>query len=78
MKNWETGIGGYKYYCSLEPDQVVVGSTTGHHFSDNAGVCTYEEFLAGRFQDLILRDMGEQVLNEVVAEVKRLVAERNS
>ena len=39
--------------------------------SDNAGTCTHEEFLGGRFQDLIYQDFGEEVLNEVIKAVKK-------
>jgi hypothetical protein len=38
--------------------------------SDSASICTYPDFLAGRFQDIILRDHGPEVLAEIIAAVQ--------
>ena len=44
-------------------------------FTDCAGCCTQKTFLAGQFQDLIARDFGPQVLEEVIAAVRGYLKE---
>src|SRR3989338_523351 len=58
-------------YCQVTAYEVVVGSNpggTGH--TDNAGACSHADFLRGQYQDLIRHDLGEEVLQEVIAAVK--------
>ena len=63
---------GRNSYVNLYPDELTVES--GHHYgrgmTDVAGRCTYDEFLKGRFQDIIKDELGEVVLEEVIQAVR--------
>lgn len=64
---WEEG----PHYCQVTAYEVVVGSNaggTGH--TDNAGACSHADFLKGQYHDLIRENLGENVLQEVIAAVK--------
>lgn len=67
--NWEVHRDGETFYVNLGNTWVEVGSHRGSGQTDSAGRCTHAEFLAGRWQDSIRTDMGEQVLAEVIASV---------
>jgi hypothetical protein len=67
--NWEVQRGPETCYAQVTAREVVVGSHYGSGHTDSAGVCSHAEFLAGRFQDLVRSDLGEAILNEVLAAV---------
>lgn len=70
--SWEYGPA----YCQITKSEVVVGSNpgkTGH--TDNAGSCSHAEFLGGQYHDLIKKDLGEEVLQEVIASVQAVMDE---
>ena len=69
--SWEIVHEGRTHYIQVERAQVVVGSHYGSGMTDNAGTCTHEEFLNGRFQDLILQEFDKTVLDEVITAVKK-------
>lgn len=66
MTTWEAQSGRRTHYCQVMADGVVVGSHDGSPHTDHAGSCSRAEFLAGRFQDGVLRNFGEAVLLEVI------------
>ena len=68
--HWEKSKGDHQDYVELHDTGVLVGSNEGTMASDAAGICSYADFLDGRFQDLILRAFGERVLAEIVEAVK--------
>ena len=72
MKRWSAPNGPGQKYIEVYSTQVVVGSYWRDGHSDNAGVCSLDEFLEGRFQDLILRDHGSETLAEVKEAAQRL------
>ena len=45
---------------------MIVGHHYGTGMSDIAGAASYQEFLNGRFQDLILGSFGQGILDEVI------------
>ncbi len=66
---WEKGPD----YCRVTAYEVVVGSNPGGSgHTDNAGACSHADFLKGQYQDLIRRNLGEDVLHEVIAAVKAM------
>jgi ABC-type thiamin/hydroxymethylpyrimidine transport system permease subunit len=77
--NWEKRIDRRTVFCHLGNGNV----TCGEHFlpsghGESAGAVTYADFLAGKYQDLVLRDFGAEVLAEVIAAVEELMlAERH-
>ena len=60
----------------LGSDSVEVGHHYGSGQTDYAGVISFAEFLAGRYQDLVGSGHGEAVLAEVIAAVQARVAAR--
>lgn len=56
-------------YVHVRVHDVVVGGHYGSGHTDNAGSCSHAEFLAGRYQDVVLEDLGQEVLDEVLAEL---------
>jgi hypothetical protein len=64
---WQVG----PYYVNIEPTVVVVGDQTGAPFCDACGTCSYDAFLAGEFQDLVERNLGKDILAEVIQAVRR-------
>jgi len=62
---------GRNSYVNLYPDElrVEVGSHYGRGITDNAGRCSYDEFLKGCFHDIIKDDLGVVVLEEVIQAV---------
>ncbi len=59
------------HYVDVGPYKVVVGynpGKTGH--TDNAGSVTHKEFLKGEYQDMVRRDFGEEVLQEIISAVR--------
>ena len=62
---------GRNSYVNLYPDELMVecGAHYGRGITDNAGRCSYDEFLKGCFHDIIKDDLGEVVLEEVIQAV---------
>ncbi len=71
---WKASSDKKNYHIDLKMSagKVTVYEDTGHWKSGTGGNVTFEEFLEGRFQDLIRRDFGEEVLAEVIESVKGL------
>ena len=68
--SWEVTRSGRCHYVDVHAKHVIVGSHCGTGQSDNAGRCTHEQFLDGRFQDIVEREHGTDVLDEVIQAVK--------
>jgi len=68
--SWVKTDGRRTDYIDIHYNEVVVGNHYGSGMTDNAGTCSHEEFLAGRFQDLILNSFGQKILNEIIDVVK--------
>lgn len=73
--SWEHKEGMHTEYIYVNYNEVVVGDHWGSGLTDNAGACSHEEFLTGRYQDLILERFGQEILDEVILAVKN--ANRN-
>lgn len=73
---WDTNHEGAYHYVDLLSDSVVVGHHYGSGHTDYGGEVSFAEFLAGRYQDLVLRAHGEAALAEVVAAVQARAAGR--
>ena len=69
--SWEKIKGPRTEYVDVTRNQVIVGHHYGTGMSDTAGSCSHQEFLEGRFQDLILERFGEIVLQEVIKTVRK-------
>ena len=66
MSHWEKQVGSTLYYCTINPNEVVVGQNSGSPHSDHAGSCTHQGFLDGEYQMIILKHLGESVLLDVL------------
>jgi hypothetical protein len=78
MKNyWEKKTKGVLYYAQLIPYGVNVGDFREEDQQDNASACTDQQFLEGKFQDIILRNLGPETLAEIIAAVKERQAKNN-
>jgi hypothetical protein len=63
--SWEKTEGRKTHYVYVHYKEVVVGSHYGTGMSDNAGVCSHEEYLNGQFQGLIRDIFGSEILDQV-------------
>jgi len=68
--SWEKTRSGRTHYCNVCPREVEVGDHHGSGHSDNAGRCTHQEFLEGRFHSAIRSAFGGRVLTNVIAAVE--------
>jgi hypothetical protein len=68
-KQWEIVDGRHVQYLQLTATGVILGSHWGSPATDNAGACSHADFLAGRFQEMVRRTFGEQVLAEVLQQL---------
>ncbi len=70
---WELNTpGGRNKYCIVGDGSVCCGEIWRNYApSESAGSVTYAEFLSGRYQPLVESTFGPEVLQEVIAEVKR-------
>jgi len=67
--SWEKTKSGRTDYCHVLIRRVELGSHHGSGQSDNAGFCTHQEFLEGRFQAEIRDIFSAGILRSVVAAV---------
>ncbi|MFX1451300.1 MAG: hypothetical protein ACFFCM_10685 [Promethearchaeota archaeon] len=72
--SWEKKDGRRTEYVYVNYKEVIVGSHYGTGMSDNAGAASYQEFLNGRFQNLILESFGQAVLDEIINVVNLSIA----
>ncbi len=70
IKSWEKKKGNITFYIHLYDNKIVSGSHAGSGHTDVAGSCSVEEFLSGRFHDIIINDFSKKVLKEVISTVK--------
>ncbi len=56
-------------YIQLTVRGVTVGGHYGSGATDNAGTCSHSAFVAGRYNDLVLKEFGAEVLDEVLREL---------
>ncbi len=68
--SWQVVRGGRTYYVDVTDHEVICGSHAGSEASDEAGACSHGEFLAGRFQDVVRGDHGDDTVVQVLAAVK--------
>nr|MDO8114590.1 hypothetical protein [Candidatus Sigynarchaeota archaeon] len=68
--SWEVQTCDRVDYLDITHNEVVIGGHYGSPFTDIAGSCSHEEFLAGKFQDLVLERFGNQVLQEAIKVVQ--------
>ena len=68
--SWQETKGKRTIYIDVHYNEVVVGHHYGTGMTDNAGACSHQEFLEGRFQGLIEERFGKEVLNEVLYAVE--------
>jgi len=68
--SWERTEGRRVHYAQLTAREVIVGSHAGSGHTDDAGSCTHEEFLAGRFHDVVRASLGAEALAELLAAVR--------
>ncbi len=68
--HWEKTKDKTTYYIRIDHFQVIVGKHQGSGHTDNAGVCSYADFLAGRFHAEITSAFDADILDEVIAAVK--------
>jgi hypothetical protein len=71
--SWKKNEGGQTHYCHVGPRRVEVGSHHGSGHSDNASTCSHQEFLQGRFHNIIRDAFGARVLSNVIKAVKGIV-----
>jgi len=65
IKIWEKTKGKETRYIYLRTDRIKVGHHFGSGHTDNSGTCTIQEFLDGKFQDLVISDFNKKILQEV-------------
>lgn len=70
ITSWERTEGRRTYYILVHYNEIVVGSHYGTGMSDNAGSCSHEAFLEGEFQDLVLENFDQAILDEVIFAIK--------
>ncbi|MFS8069976.1 MAG: hypothetical protein ACMG6S_26730, partial [Byssovorax sp.] len=70
---WELNTpGGRNTYCVVGDGSVCCGEIWRSYApSESAGSVTYAEFLSGQYQPLVESTFGPEVLQAVIAEVKR-------
>lgn len=56
-------------YVNVYKTHVEVGCHFGSGHTDNAGTCSFDAFLGGRWHDEIKATFGDRVLEEVIATV---------
>jgi hypothetical protein len=66
MRTWSVDYRGVERYVVVTSEEVAVGQGVG--LTDTAGGCTHEEFVQGRFHDVIREAFGDAALGEMVAE----------
>ena len=77
MPSWEKKRGRRVAYCRVyEPDEVIVGGHDGSGHSDMAVTCSWSDFLAGQYQDLVLKRLGSAVLVEALEAAGGSAADR--
>ena len=64
--SWEREEGGRNYFASVGPRQVVVGERGSSPFDEAAGSVSHAAFLQGQYQDTVLRNLGPEVLAEML------------
>jgi hypothetical protein len=69
--SWEKRNGSRVDYIQVLKDGVCVGRRYGSGASDNAGIASFSEFLDGKYQDIVIAEHGPDVLQEVIAAVRR-------
>jgi len=70
IKSWEKTKGKKVNYIYLHDNEFVIGEHYGSGHTDNAGSCSIEKFIEGRFQSLVKQNFGEDVLQEIFSLIK--------
>jgi hypothetical protein len=68
--HWELTRNDRTSVFDINATEVCVASTCGPDGSLVGNVVSHEEFLGGRYQDLIFKVFGKEVLAEMIAEVE--------
>ena len=70
VTSWEARSGGRTDYLSVERHYVILGEHYGSGHTDNAGRCTHDEFLGGRWHAEICERFGKRVLAQALEAVR--------
>ena len=65
--SWEAIEGDMRHYVDIHAREVVIGASGRSAYSDNATSVTLAEFLAGAYQDEVLRHFDRAALDEMLA-----------
>jgi len=71
IKSWEKTKGKEVRYIQLYDNKIVIGSHFGNGHTDNAGSCSIQEFLDGKYQSLVISDFNKKTLQEVLIYIKK-------
>ena len=69
-KEWETQAGARTARVVIGDGEVMVGSNCGPGGSPVGAVVTHDEFLKGRYHDVIRKTFGDELLEQMVASVR--------
>jgi hypothetical protein len=75
VTEWKRKRGGRTHYVQLLPGAVVIGEDTGDRHHDSAVQCTRDDFVAGRYNDVVQRNLGAAALAEILAALTATSAE---
>lgn len=75
MSEWKRRRGGRTHYVQILPGAVVIGEDTGDRHNDSAVQCSAADFVAGRYNDVVRRNLGAAALAEILAALTATSAE---
>lgn len=65
LREWTLDIqGGELYMLYIRDDQTVVSAVGRYAHSSGSSQCSWDDFLGGKFDDLVIETMGIESLNE--------------
>jgi len=67
MPRWEVDTGKRVSIVDVNDSQVMVGSNCGPDGGMVGSVVTHQEFLDGRYQDVVRKVFGSEVLEEMIS-----------
>ena len=67
MPRWEVDTGKRVAIVDVNDSQVMVGSNCGPDGGMVGNVVSHEEFLGGRYQDVVQKVFGKELLSEMLA-----------
>ena len=67
---WEAAMGSRTARLAIADGKVIVASNCGPDGADVGAVVSHQEFLEGRYQDVVRKVFGQALLDEMIAKVR--------